>query len=31
VRFTREAMKGESTQVGEFQPAPVQTLSECVA
>jgi DNA invertase Pin-like site-specific DNA recombinase len=31
VRFTREAMKGESTQVGGFQPATVLAPAECVA
>jgi DNA invertase Pin-like site-specific DNA recombinase len=31
VRFAREAMKGESTPVGEFQPAAVLAPVECVA
>ena len=31
VRFTREAMKGEGAQVGEFQPAAVQAPVECMA
>jgi DNA invertase Pin-like site-specific DNA recombinase len=31
VRFTREATKGESAQVGEFQQAAVQTAVECLA
>ncbi len=31
VRFAREAMKGESAQVREFQPATAQAPAECVA
>ena len=31
VRFTREAMKREAAQVGEFQPAAAQAPAECVA
>jgi DNA invertase Pin-like site-specific DNA recombinase len=31
VRFTREATKNVSTQVGEFQPAAVLAPAECVA
>jgi DNA invertase Pin-like site-specific DNA recombinase len=31
VRFTREAMKREAAQVGEFHPAAVQAPVECVA
>jgi DNA invertase Pin-like site-specific DNA recombinase len=31
VRFTREAVKRESAQVGESQPATVQAPAECVA
>jgi DNA invertase Pin-like site-specific DNA recombinase len=31
VRFAREAMKGESAQVGGFQQASVQTALECLA
>ncbi len=31
VRFTREAMKGEAAQVGEFRPAPAQAPMECLA
>ena len=31
VRFTREAMKGEGAQVGEFHPAAVLAPVECLA
>jgi DNA invertase Pin-like site-specific DNA recombinase len=31
VRFTRESMKGEGAQVGEFHPAAVQAPVECLA
>ena len=31
VRFTREALKREATQVGDFQPAMAQAPAECVA
>ena len=31
VRFTRDSMKGECTQVSEFQRATVQAPAECLA